>query len=116
MHSPKSIAFFLGSGPTSQKTAFALQLADKFHDDGCRVSFFLMGEGIYNALSGVSVKNVHKQVQHLAERGVEFSVCVNMAKARGITSKNIADWVNIESLVVFSELVTHSDVLVTVNP
>jgi sulfur relay (sulfurtransferase) complex TusBCD TusD component (DsrE family) len=106
----------IGTGPTCMKTALALRLAKALRQRDAAVEVFFFGDGLHNTQTGASVKNIVRDVERLAGMGAALSVCVNMAKNRGIVAANIAGHVKIESLISFSSILTDSDCVVVVNP
>jgi sulfur relay (sulfurtransferase) complex TusBCD TusD component (DsrE family) len=107
------IGLCIGTSPGEIKTRFALELAMECQAIGHDIELFLYDDGIYNALPNSSVKCVTSKLESLAEQNTPVSVCVNMAKYRGVTERNKADFVEISSLIAFSHLANTSDVLLT---
>ncbi|BBA32230.1 hypothetical protein sS8_0262 [Methylocaldum marinum] len=115
MSSPR-VGMLIGTGPTAMKTSLALSLAKGLCQRGAFVEIFFYGDGLHNTETGVSVKNIMRDVEQVASMGASLSVCVNMAKNRGIVANNIAKHVKIESLISFSSILSDSDCVVAVNP
>lgn len=103
----------LGTGPGEIKTRFALELAKECQNINYEVDFFFFGNGIYNALESNSVKCQISKVKDISEKKSSLNVCSVMAKYRGVGVPNIAEYVDISSLLSFSYLIETSDVVIS---
>lgn len=107
------VGFCIGTSPGETKTRVALDLAKACRDAQHEVEFFLFDDGIYNALPNSSVKCVTESLEGMFNSESGINVCVNMAKFRGLSEANKADYVEISNLIAFSYLVDTSDLVIS---
>ncbi len=103
----------IGTGPGEIKTRFAFELAQELLNNESQVEMFLFDNGIYNTLEANSLKCVSEKLKDLSEKGTSINICINMAKHRGVNKNNVAPYVEISSLISFSDLINTSDFVIT---
>jgi sulfur relay (sulfurtransferase) complex TusBCD TusD component (DsrE family) len=103
------IGICIGTSPGETKTRFALELAKACRAAQHEIDIFLFDDGIYNALPNSSIKCVTAELEAIAKDEGMVNVCVNMAKFRGVSETNKAEYVEISNLMAFSQLVNTSD-------
>jgi sulfur relay (sulfurtransferase) complex TusBCD TusD component (DsrE family) len=105
----RKIGLVLGANPSSGGALMAVRLAESALANGCRVSIFLVDDGLYMALESSSNKSLLKRFQALSGRGAEITLCSVMLRGRGIEASSVGSGIELGSLLHFAELITTSD-------
>jgi len=95
----------------------AFRLCSTSASEGIKIQLFLMGDSVVSAKKGQSTPqgyyNMEKMLGALIKKGVDIKVCGSCINARGLTIPELVDGIELGSMKILVDWITHSDKVIS---